>query len=239
MHVKGVGEVGALDLGLICMLKSMSLLVEKLIKSEGDAFKICVVDEFGNACLEINAPGKILLKLLKAKIPTDSQFNSLYKFEPYIEMALEQILEFGLYRLHLPQRLEVPVSNARELMSHLNKCVDKIRQESKSKQFQSKLNSYRRSSNKNHKELTKYIDALFERYSKLLVLRIDLSYSKENSKTTQAEAARDREHLFENARSNKLFADMVGWIWKLEHGPEKGFHYHMMFFLMVLRFERI
>ena len=23
---------------------------------------------------------------------------------------------------------------------------------------------------------------------------------------------------------------MVGYIWKLEHGPDKGFHYHMMFF---------
>ncbi|MNF98191.1 hypothetical protein D3C84_810450 [compost metagenome] len=27
-----------------------------------------------------------------------------------------------------------------------------------------------------------------------------------------------------------MFDDMVGYIWKLEHGPEKGFHYHVMFF---------
>lgn len=230
MHMEGIGRVGALDAGLICTLKSVSLLVRKLISTEGEAFKVCVVDEYENACLESSASGNILLKLVKTHIPNDSRFNALYKFEPYIEMAVNHITESGLYQIPLSRRVEMPVSDARKLMAHLNECVDKIRQEVKSEKFLSKLNSYQRSSNKNYKELTGYADALFERYSRLLVLRVDLSYSKENSKTTQVQAKRDRERLFENARSNKLFDYMVGYIWKLEHGPEKGFHYHMMFF---------
>lgn len=230
IEVEGVGQVGALDAGLIIILKSASLLVKKLISTEGDAFKIGVMDDFGNARLESNAPGKILLKLLKEHIPSDSRFHALYKFEPYLDMAMSYFIKFDLYPLLLSWYLERPASEARKLMAFLNDCVDRIRQEVRSKSFLTKLNSYQRSSNKNYRELTEYVDALFERHARLLVLRVDLSYSKENSKTTQDQAKRDRKRLFENARSNKLFDDMVGYIWKLEHGPEKGFHYHMMFF---------
>ncbi len=201
-----------------------------MISTEGDAFKIRVVDDFGNARLESNAPGNILLKLLKEHIPNDSRFNALYKFEPYLGMAMSYFVKFNLYPLLLSWNMVGPASEARKLMAYLNECVDQIRQEAKSKQFQSKLNDYNRLSNKNYKAFTEYVEALFGSHSRLLVLRVDLSYRKEFSKTTQAEAKQDRERLFENARSNKLFADMVGYIWKLEHGPEKGFHYHMMFF---------
>lgn len=226
----GVYQEGTLDFRSVCTLKETSKLVRKLIRTEGDAFRIRVVDQFGNASLERNEPGEILRRLVKQHVPIDGKFNSIYRFEPYIEMAVNNVIRSGLYQIPWTSKVVMAASTARQLMEHLNDCVDKIRQEARSKKFLSKLNSYQRSSNKNRQELTDYVNALFERHSRLLVLRVDLSYSKEGSKLTQAEAKRDRERLFENARSNKLFADMVGYIWKLEHGPEKGFHYHMMFF---------
>lgn len=231
MHVEGVGQVGALDAGLICTLKEASSLVEKLVKSKGDAFGLSALDEFDSACLEVNAPGKILLKLLRLHIPDDdTRFNALYTLEPYIEMAVDHVKKFGLYHPSLSWRLRRPVNETHKLMAYLNGCVDQIRQAVKTKSFIAKLNSYQRSSNKNYKGLKEYVDALFERHARLVVLRVDLSYSEENSKTEQDQAQRDRKRLFVNARSNKLFGDMVGYIWKLEHGPQKGFHYHMMFF---------
>src|SRR3546814_8063503 len=66
-------------------------------------------------------------------------------------------------------------------MAHLNRCVDQIRQEVKSKSFLAKLNSYQRSSNKNYKELTEYVDALFERHARLLVLMVDLRSEEHTS----------------------------------------------------------
>ena len=229
VQVSGMGEVGALDVRSICILKNGSLLVQKLIRSEGDAFGLKSITD-DRACVTYNAPGVLLRKLVKVPIPTGPRFNALYKLEPYVEMAVDCCKENDLYRIFACPDLEASLYDATALMRRLNECVDKMRREVRSKRFLSKLNSYQRSSNKNYKELMEYVDALFERFSRLLVLRVDLSYSKENSKTTQAEATRDRERLFENARSNKMFDDMVGYIWKLEHGPEKGFHYHVMFF---------
>lgn len=92
---------------------------------------------------------------------------------------------------------------------------------------------------KNHHSLMAYIDNLFRRHSRLLVLRVDLGYRKDidNSLLSELEiyekywqAKVDREHLFGNMRTNKLFDHMVGYVWKLEYGIDKGFHYHMMFF---------
>lgn len=228
MRVDGEVYIGALDAGLICTLKDVSSWVEKLVNSTGAAFGVKYGS--GGARVIYNKPGELLNKIIGTYIPDDPLFNALYQFEPYIEMVVKDFKKLGLHRtLPLPC-LDISSGDAAVFMGRLNECVDQIRQKAKSEKFQSRLKNYQRSSNKNYKELTEYVDSLFERHSRILVLRVDLSYQKQYSKTTQAEAKRDRERLFGNARSNKLFADMVGYIWKLEHGPEKGFHYHMMFF---------
>lgn len=224
------GEVhGELDIGVVSDLKRASLWAQQLIKSEGDAFELSF-DKDGNEGLEFNYPGRILRKLIRMHIFSDDRFSNLYKFEPYINLIVRQVGDAGLQHTYLSTDRCLLCGDVKVLLPLFNDCVSNIRQEAKSRPFQSKLKSYQRSGNKNYKELTEYVDALFGRYSRLLVLRVDLGYRKEFSKTTQTEAKKDREHLLQNVRSNKLFDDMVGYIWKLEHGPDKGFHYHMMFF---------
>lgn len=227
--VEGVGEMGSLDLKLICLLNNSSALVQELVESTGDAFGITPKAD-GIAYLSVNKAGRILKKIANMSIPDDPRFNALYKLEPYIEMVVNRFKECGVHQVLPAASLDAYVDTAVLRMNYLNRFVEALRQEVKSARFQSKLNSYHRASNKNYKELMKYVDVLFERYSRLLVLRVDLSYSKDNSSVTLAEARRDRERLFQNSRSNNLFDAMVGYIWKLEHGPEKGFHYHVMFF---------
>lgn len=229
VEVKGIGEMGSLDLNLIRLLNNASNWVQELIETTGDAFGITPIAD-GIACLSVNKPGRILKKIANVSIPDDPRFNALYKLEPYIEMVVSRFKEFGVHHVLPWSSLDAHVDDAVLRMNHLNGFVEALRQEVISTKFQSKLNSYHRSSNKNYKTLMKYVEALFERYSRLLVLRVDLSYSKEDSNVTLAEAKRDRERLFQNSRSNNLFDAMVGYIWKLEHGPEKGFHYHVMFF---------
>ena len=101
------------------------------------------------------------------------------------------------------------------------------------------LNNQQSLITKNYQSMTSYIDNLFSRHSRLLVVRIDLAYRKDidtpflndeeiYQKYWQAKV--DREHLFRNMRSNSIFNHMIGYIWRLEYGEDKGFHNHMIFF---------
>ncbi len=94
-----------------------------------------------------------------------------------------------------------------------------------------------RTAKQNAERLCKYIDSLFTRYARLLVIRVDFYYhqgnvihSEQDRLDKYAEITADRERLFENIKSNNIFKHMVGKVWSLEYGPEKGFHLHMLFF---------
>lgn len=89
-----------------------------------------------------------------------------------------------------------------------------------------------------------YVDALFEKYSKLLVLRLDfypgrlktkdindLVESKYKWLHSDFDVLIDQiERFLNNMRSNKLFDDKVGYIIKLEYAPKRGYHAHALLF---------
>ena len=77
-----------------------------------------------------------------------------------------------------------------------------------------------------------YVEGLFDTYSKLNVIRLDLSYNKEISKDiTTNEVKQDLKRLLNNRRHNEtIFGECVGHICKLEKGEEKGNHLHSLFF---------
>lgn len=88
---------------------------------------------------------------------------------------------------------------------------------------------------KNYQSILHYIDNLFSRYARLMVIRLDLGYRKDamiDLELYQAywQAKYDKEHLFNNMRTNQIFNHMVGYIWRLEYTEQKGFHYHLIFF---------
>ncbi|WP_025122849.1 MULTISPECIES: inovirus-type Gp2 protein [unclassified Serratia (in: enterobacteria)] len=98
-------------------------------------------------------------------------------------------------------------------------------------QHRKALAKFERASVKNTRSAQRYVVRLFERYSRLLVVRVDLSYGEHAKRTVTAQqACDDRERLFRNAKANRLFQHLVGYVWKLELGKERRYHYHMFFF---------
>ena len=75
----------------------------------------------------------------------------------------------------------------------------------------------------------KYIDDLSKKYSKLNVVRVDLGYTKEDSKSiTFEDASKDLNKMLNNTRSKPtVFGEMVGYITKKELGENKGVHIHV------------
>lgn len=89
------------------------------------------------------------------------------------------------------------------------------------------------STNNKHmvKSTSTYIDQLLENHSKIQVIRLDLSYTKEHAREASLEEInQDFTHLLNNRRSkSSVFGNMVGYIAKREYTEEKGPHIHSIF----------
>lgn len=165
-----------------------------------------------------------------------------HKFSPYIDLFIRQV-SYKKTQAH-PSILDIYTIpgyglhyNSFDKADALNDCIDRIRNEARSEEFKKSIKNHNRSSKINGESLEKYIKAIYEIHARVLVLRIDLGYRQEYSPRTghenavkYPEAKNDREHFFNNMRSNELFDHMVGYAWKLEYGFHKGFHFHMLFF---------
>jgi len=158
------------------------------------------------------------------------------------------------------------------LVNILNNFINFIRNEGNSKEFINILKNYRRLQNKNTKSLKDYITKLFALHSRLLVIKIDLSYANDNDILKQDEREKfyanykdilkqnekenfyakdkdivkqrekcylekcylqvklDLKRLIKDMNVNPIFEHKVGYIWKLEHGLEKGFHIQFLIF---------
>jgi hypothetical protein len=76
-----------------------------------------------------------------------------------------------------------------------------------------------------------YVDALFENTDRLIVLRVDLAYGKDYTCfSSLADTLNDLDHLTSNMANNAIFNELVGYIFKVEYGIEKGMHVHAIFF---------
>ncbi|MCK7287501.1 inovirus Gp2 family protein [Enterobacter asburiae] len=114
----------------------------------------------------------------------------------------------------------------------VNKLVQDYRSTVGQTEFKQAYKKYQRASVKNLKGVMNYIRHLQEHHSRLLVLRIDLSWANEHkADITADEARKHRQQLFRNMKKNPLFRHVLGTVWKLEYAPQRKFHYHMLFIL--------
>ncbi|WP_236201249.1 YagK/YfjJ domain-containing protein [Pseudomonas pseudonitroreducens] len=166
------------------------------------------------------------------------RFFEMFRLCPYVVAFWECSKKF---RLRNPYQVDY---------SDLNDCLENLRGFSKmvretilSRSFKSQFSNHRRASNKNFKSFNEYVKGLFCVYSRLLVVRVDLGYrksfiealeSEREDRLTKLRNISDilklhREKLFKRLQRLDELA-MVGYIWKIEYGVEKGYHFHVMLF---------
>ena len=88
-----------------------------------------------------------------------------------------------------------------------------------------KLRGYREES------FTKFVDDLFIAHSRIIVLRVDLYYkNKIKDSIDAADALDDLDHFVSNMRHNSIFDDLLGSIFRVEYGVDRGVHIHSIFF---------
>jgi hypothetical protein len=88
--------------------------------------------------------------------------------------------------------------------------------------------AYQRNIRKNGNSFTRYINQLFEAYAKLLLVRVDVGYGNDLKELVTYQGAKvHRDQLVKSVK--QYYVDLVGYVWKLEYTPQKGYHYHLLF----------
>lgn len=92
----------------------------------------------------------------------------------------------------------------------LNKLILDYRTAISQAGFKKEYLKYKRASIKNLKGVLNYLRHMQSRYSRLLILRVDLSWNDEHKSDVTADIARQcRQHLFRNMKKNPLFRNVL------------------------------
>lgn len=170
----------------------------------------------------------------------ETDIGQHYRPSPYAQRFLWAFASCAYLReagFHQPPTMNRQV--AEQTVMELNQRLTVWYQCLKQQDFTYECSRNRRNSRNNYQRLRQLMDALFARYGRLTVLRVDLSYSKMDGSYIDYETARyHREQMCEAFHRHELFAHLLGYAWKLEWKPKKGFHYHFLFFSMATMYKK-
>lgn len=161
-----------------------------------------------------------------------SEFRPDYQYSTYVNLFLNQYMALELGRENFRDPLGYTSREGVLAYERYNEFIESIRAEAASLGFRQIIYRRKAKSVSNLKEGEKYIDCLFHNHSRLMVLRVDFTYLSAYAPWVSAEIARrDFDHFLNNLNHNRhLNKHKVGYIWKMEFGPHRGFHFHLLFF---------
>lgn len=116
-----------------------------------------------------------------------------------------------------------------QTVNQLKALLYRLRQQRLTPCFRAKLRTYQRQEEDNFRSYSGYVRTLFQKYSRLLVVRVDLGYYKKFTVTYQ-QFCQDFDQFIQLVPCNPAFRDKVGYMWKMEYGVQKQFHVHLLLF---------
>ncbi|MBB3835199.1 hypothetical protein FHR55_003443 [Xanthomonas arboricola] len=145
------------------------------------------------------------------------------ELNPYLEILIKVVERHSFSALDL-------YASADEA----NAFVAELRQQGRENGTKAAIHKSERTANANSRSARQYIDKLFSLCSRLLVSRIDLGMSIKFRKSLEADVdplrmKDDLRRLLRRIR--RRFPDLLGYIWKLEKGPFKSYHIHLLVLL--------
>lgn len=158
--------------------------------------------------------------------------DEAYVYSEHLRAFWQACQDIGLERSPVGLTcLNEPGTGYLDFHHAMNVLVARIRQIVRSKKFKRKENDRRYEASQKQAMLTEYVGRVLDRYSRTVVVRVDLHYR------AIARARLRIEHVFEDldmlvrARErNPIFKHETGYICSVEQGEDKGFHIHAAFF---------
>lgn len=207
---------------------TMCLRVEEFLKKvesiNEPAFALCESRFSGNTvhALELGDWCPTLVNCLRSLKRTRTYSDSV---ELFLSMAHDRDMESALEFPYLSWELDQPN------WVRINRFFEDLREALVAPKFRKRLKNQQDVFRNRMASLHAYINALFLKYARLMVVRFDLYYASEHAHSMSFEdAAKDIDCLINNRRHNAIFRDMVGYVVKTEFGEWRGHHFHVVFF---------
>ena len=212
------------------------------------------IDQFVSEVLKSNQPGFKLNKITRVRndlVFFKDEFQTLplatsyfrhvmgmyyallpsYSFYPYIDLFKRCIekLELQSEFLNVPQAMSL--RSGKPEYELFNDLVALIRQESQTREFKQTIMHFKDNLKRGLESGQEFINYIFEKYKRILVVRVDLGYKKVCARSVSIEHAKDDMTRFLNKLRLKgdLSKSMVAYIWRWEFGFYKGHHAHCLF----------
>jgi len=113
----------------------------------------------------------------------------------------------------------------------MNLLVDRIRELSKQDTYRRRSADRRYQAKRQAEDIHVFVQKVMDRYSKTLVLRVNLYYrSIARQRLSVEQVFADMDRLAKARRNNPIFQHLVGSILRVEQGQDQGFHLHAAFF---------
>jgi hypothetical protein len=204
--------------------------VDKVLKTNSSPFAISV-NKNGVRTFKANHLGAAGFDLLSKifQISFIREILPSYRFCPNVELFYSELEKIGVLFEHpgfvgKDGRLQAEV---------FNDFADRLRKESRFEPYRLEVKRRKERANENHRSVVQYVNGLFYRYARLVVVRVDLAYKTDVKRFLDMKTVLGhREKLLNAIRKNdELNGKYVGYVMSLEWGRAKGgYHFHCFFF---------
>lgn len=233
------------DAGVGCVIGDDA----KCIEDMGDSIKVVMSIVSGSKYKELGLRGKYNLNDFGRKIVNSlsiepscimSYFenNTLSEYFHVFAKAREGVRLAGLLDLVCADSCPRVV-----VVDAVDKFVSVVMSVAGNAVFRRRVRDSERCAKNNGAGMNELVDSIFSKHSRVLVLRVDFGYSLPYMHSLAGvvcseRVRRDMAAFIKDLNKGVLKAGLLGYLWKLEFGPIKQFHYHCMFFLSGSKFQK-
>lgn len=163
----------------------------------------------------------------------------IYKHQEFFNLHPKLACLCNFVVKHQLREMIMDGGTSQDAQEKLGLRYQQLMSELKSEAMQGKCDTFMKGAQKNTASLHRYVNGLFRRYARLLVLRVDLYYNAEFlDELSIEEIIKHKKALFKNRRKGALAANWVGYVCRLEFAPQTGFHFHLAIFMNGAHFQR-
>jgi hypothetical protein len=159
-------------------------------------------------------------------------YDDRYDYSEHLQVFWSACSDIGLERGHTgPVCLDATGFRYLSFAQSMNALVVRIRQLTCTADYQRNTYKRRYRAQDRASKIEDYTRAVLARYSRAVVVRVDLHYLGIVDPWLRIEHLySDLERLIRARERNPIFTHETGYIWSVEQGKDKGFHVHTAFF---------